>query len=105
MKAQGARRRSLVAPVSVFLILALCGGGSWAAPTAAAGEYNPQEAGHPLKLVAYLVAPIGTLLDYGLMRPAFWLVRKEPFRTLFGYEYMAQEDDQYPRYRWDDTQR
>lgn len=94
MKGQGARERRLAGAVCVLLLLSI---GVWmfcAVTQAAADEYDAQEAGHPLKLVAYLAFPIGTLLDYGLMRPAYWLVKKEPFRTLFGYEYMALEDEQ-----------
>ncbi len=78
--------------VSVLMILAfvccilLC-----AATGYADEEYNPQEAGHPLKITAYLLFPIGTLLDYGLMRPAYWVVRQEPMRTIFGYEYMTYD--------------
>jgi hypothetical protein len=51
-----------------------------------ADEYNPQEAGHPLRIIAYLLNPFGVLIDYGLMRPAHCMVHKEPFRTIFGHE-------------------
>ncbi len=97
MKGQGTRRRGCVLAIAMLLILALGTGMIGSSPTAVAAEYDPKEAGHPLKLIAYLVAPVGTLLDYGLMRPAFWLVQKQPFRALFGYDYMAQEDDRYSR--------
>jgi hypothetical protein len=90
-KAEGrtaAFRRSLVIMILTFT----CGIFS-NAPAGLADEYDPQEAGHPLKLIAYMAFPIGTLLDYGLMRPAFWVVQKEPFRTIFGYSYMEQSDE------------
>jgi hypothetical protein len=51
---------------------------------AEAARYDSQKAGHPLRIVAYLVHPIGVFLDYGLMRPAYYLVQKEPFATIFG---------------------
>jgi hypothetical protein len=76
----------------VVIILILSFGIFSNAPAGSADDYDPQEAGHPLKLVAYMAFPIGTLLDYGLMRPAFWVVQKEPFRTIFGYNYMEQSD-------------
>lgn len=56
-----------------------------AAP-AAADEYDPQRAGHPLRLVAYVLHPIGVAFDYLLMRPAHWVVHHEPLLTIFGHE-------------------
>jgi len=94
MKGHGNGRSRRPGWVVTVMILALCWGVFAAVRTGSAEEYDPQEAGHPLKLVAYLAFPLGTLLDYGLMRPAFWLVQKEPFRTIFGYEYMAHGDAQ-----------
>jgi hypothetical protein len=56
-----------------------------AAPTSAsAEEYKPTESGHPLRVVAYIVHPVGVALDYLIMRPAWWVGSHEPFRTLFG---------------------
>lgn len=49
-----------------------------------AEEYNPKESGHPLRVAAYLVHPVGVALDYLIMRPAWWVGSHEPFRTLFG---------------------
>lgn len=50
-----------------------------------ADEYDPQRAGNPLRLAAYLFHPVGVLMDYGLMRPCFFVVQREPFSTVFGY--------------------
>ncbi len=94
MKGHGTRKRPTPTAISILTILAVCSGMFLWVPQGAADEYDPQEAGHPLKLVAYLAFPIGTLLDYGLMRPAYWVVQKEPFRTIFGYEYMSHDDDE-----------
>jgi len=52
-------------------------------------EYNPREAGHPLKFIAYLVFPVGVLADYAITRPCYWLVQRDPFYTLFGTRYMG----------------
>ncbi len=52
---------------------------------AAASDHDPERAGHPLRIVAYALHPVGVAFDYLLMRPAHWLVHHEPFRTLFGH--------------------
>jgi len=57
-----------------------------AAPAARADEYDSQEAGHPLRVVAYVLHPVGVALDYLIFRPAHWLGHHEPIRTLFGHE-------------------
>lgn len=55
-----------------------------AATSAQAGEYEPSNAGHPLRIVAYALHPVGVVYDYLLLRPAFWVGSHEPFRSLFG---------------------
>jgi len=62
------------------------------AQPAMAEEYDPKEAGHPLKIFAYIIFPVGTFLDYAIMRPAFWVVQKEPLRTIFGFDAMTRSD-------------
>jgi hypothetical protein len=54
-----------------------------AAP-ATADEYDPDEAGHPMRIAGYLLHPVGVTLDFLILRPAFWVGSHEPFRTLFG---------------------
>jgi hypothetical protein len=82
------------------LVLALLGigppdrdeGGAAEEPLAAAparsrsvmADYDPQSAGHPLRIVAYAVHPVGVILDYLVLRPCYWLGSHEPLRTLFG---------------------
>ena len=56
-----------------------------AALPAAADEYNPRRAGHPLRIIAYGLHPIGVAIDYLVMRPAHWLGHIEPLRTIFGH--------------------
>jgi hypothetical protein len=68
----------------VLLILLL--GSLTICSAALADDYDPQQAGNPLRIIAYVLHPVGVLLDYGLMRPAYWLVQKEPFKTIFGSE-------------------
>lgn len=55
------------------------------APRALADEHDPEETGHPVRIAAYALHPIGVILDWLVMRPAHWLVEREPFRTLFGH--------------------
>ena len=52
----------------------------------AADEYDSENAGHPLRMVAYVLHPVGVIIDYLLLRPAPWLGSKEPFKTAFGHE-------------------
>jgi hypothetical protein len=51
-----------------------------------ADEYDPKRAGHPLRILAYALYPVGYALDHLLMRPAHWVVMHEPFRSVFGHE-------------------
>jgi hypothetical protein len=75
------RRRAAV--LGGLLILAL------AAP-AAADRYDPQKAGHPARIVAYALHPIGVMLDLLIFRPAHWIGSKEPLATFFGHERYTQ---------------
>lgn len=61
-----------------------------AAPARAEG-HDPQRAGHPLRILAYALHPVGYILDTVIFRPADWLVHHEPFTTIFG----ADRDDDY----------
>jgi hypothetical protein len=71
--------RSLLA--SGVLVGALLG----AAAPAAADEYDPHYAGHPLRVFAYIVHPFGVALDYMIFRPAHWIGMHEPWKTIFGH--------------------
>ena len=71
--------RGWIAALLVAIMLAL-------ASPVVADEYDNSNAGHPVRVVAYILHPIGVVIDYVLMRPAHWLVGFEPFRTLFGHE-------------------
>ena len=71
--------RARAALLCAALVLAL------AAP-AAADRYDPQKAGHPVRVLAYVVHPVGVMLDLLIFRPAHWLGSKEPLASLFGHE-------------------
>jgi hypothetical protein len=49
-------------------------------------EYDPTETGNPLRVVAYVLHPVGVILDTLIFRPAHWLGSKEPIKTLVGKE-------------------
>ena len=60
-----------------------------ATPLAAAerrDEYDPVKAGHPLRFTAYLLHPVGVILDTLIFHPAWRLFGHEPPRTLVGRE-------------------
>jgi hypothetical protein len=70
-------RGVLAALVGVALL------GSSALP-ALGEEYDSSDAGNPLRIVAYVVHPVGVALDYLFLRPMYWVGSHEPFRSLFG---------------------
>jgi hypothetical protein len=56
------------------------------ASPAFADRYDKERAGFPLRIVAYIIYPVGALLDVLIMRPAHWLVTQEPFKSAMGHE-------------------
>jgi hypothetical protein len=72
-------RRSLAALCVCAALTALAG-------PAAADEYDARRAGHPLRVVAYVLHPFGVGLDYLIFRPAHWLGSQPVIRTIFGHE-------------------
>ena len=59
---------------------------SYAGTNLPVDTHDPNAAAHPLHIVAYALHPVGVALDWIVVRPAVWVVRHEPFRTIFGYE-------------------
>jgi hypothetical protein len=53
---------------------------------AAAEDYDESRTGHPLRILAYVVHPVGVILDTLIFRPVHWLGSHEPLKTLFGQE-------------------
>jgi hypothetical protein len=55
-------------------------GPAWADP------HDSQRSGHPLRITAYVLHPVGVLADTLLFRPAHWLVHRHPsVESLFGH--------------------
>jgi len=71
-------RRALLA-LALLASLLLAG-------AAAADEYESDGAGHPLRMAAYVLHPVGVALDWLIFRPAHWIASHEPFQTLFGHQ-------------------
>ena len=57
-----------------------------AATPALADDYDSESAGHPLRIAAYALHPVGYILELVIFRPAHWFVHLEPFKALFGHE-------------------
>jgi len=47
-------------------------------------DYDPNETGHPLRIAAYVLHPVGVILDTLIFRPMHWLGTHEPIKTLVG---------------------
>lgn len=73
------RSRVWVAALVAIAMLAV-------ASPAAADRYDPQNAGHPLRIAAYVVHPVGVVLDLLIFRPAHWIGSQGPLAKLFGHE-------------------
>jgi len=73
----GARARRLGAGLALVCALG-------AAP-AGADDYDPREAGHPLRIYAYVLHPVGWLLDVAILRPAHWIGHLPGVRAVFGH--------------------
>ena len=65
---------------------ALLAAGLLVGSAAAADEYDPQRAAHPVRIVAYALHPIGVVLDLLLVRPAHWLGGLPGIDKLVGHE-------------------
>lgn len=47
-------------------------------------NYDSLDAGHPVRIAAYVLHPVGVMLDTLIFKPAYWLGSHEPLKTLFG---------------------
>jgi hypothetical protein len=74
--------RRVVRSFAAALALAALG----TATGARADEYDPQRAGHPVRIVAYVVHPVGVILDLLIFRPAHWVGSLPGLDKFFGHE-------------------
>lgn len=75
----GRRRRGLVLAAAAALLLSLPSAG-----LASDGDFDAERTGHPLRMAAYIVYPIGFAMEWLLFRPAYWLGGHQPFKAVFG---------------------
>jgi hypothetical protein len=59
---------------------------TFAATSASADEYDQHRAGHPLRIVAYILHPVGFALDWLIFRPAHWVGSQPGLRDVFGHD-------------------
>ncbi len=85
-------RKRLVRPLTATLRIApLLVAAALAAAPAAADDYDPRKAGHPLRVIAYVLHPIGVAFDYLVFRPSHWVGSREPFRSVFGHRTVEEQ--------------
>jgi len=72
-------RETVVAALGALALMV-----SIASPARAQGQYDDGQA-HPLRLVAYLVAPAGFLAEWLVTRPFFRVVSQEDNAAIFAY--------------------
>ncbi len=81
-------------PLTLLLVLAL------AVPSLAqAAEYRPRQSGHPLRIVAYALHPVGYILDRLVFYPAWWMAQWEPLGALVGMKRTARDVELMPEPR------
>jgi hypothetical protein len=74
----GTRFVTALAAVIVFSAMAI-------STPARADEYDPQRAGHPVRVIAYIVHPVGVMLDLLIFRPAHWIGSQPGLDKFFGH--------------------
>lgn len=84
----GAIARAAAGAIGLALVGVLC----FAAAVQAGPRYNPRRAGHPLRIAAYALHPVGVVLDTLIFHPAWWMGQHEPLRTLFGVTTPIEDD-------------
>ena len=76
-------------PLLAALVLAVLALGAPA--EAPAHPHSSQDAGHPIRIAAHALYPVGWLLDVVIFRPLHWISHHEPFHTVLGVERLADE--------------
>jgi hypothetical protein len=79
--------------IALALALASLAAPAWAATT----RYDPRRSGHPLRIIAYMLHPVGVIADTLVFHPAWWLGTHEPLRTLFGVDVVFDDSAEVAR--------
>ena len=77
----GLRRKAVALAATGFSLVLFLG----ATPALADEPHNPSRSAHPVRILAYVVHPVGVLLDTLIFRPAHWLVNHETLARIFGH--------------------
>jgi len=72
------KRIALVLLSAAFLALV--------AGSASAHEYDRNDSDHPLRIVSYVVHPIGVFFEYTVTRPVHWLAHQRGFSYVMGHD-------------------
>lgn len=67
-------------------VAALAAASCCVASGAGADDYDPQRAGHPVRIIAYALHPVGVVLDLLIFRPAHWIGSRPGLDEFFGHE-------------------
>ena len=65
------------------------------ASVATADRYTRATNDNPLRIVRYVVHPVGMALEYTVMRPIHWVVSQPNLDVLFGHKATTIEDNKY----------
>ena len=77
------RRNGMTRVLAIAAALAMLAATS---PAATDEDYDDTYSGHPLRIVAYVLHPIGVILDTLIFKPFHWIGSHEPIKTLVGQE-------------------
>jgi hypothetical protein len=80
------KSKIVVAVGLLWLLMAL-------STTSFAHTYVRDDDGHPLRIIAYALHPVGMLAEYAISRPIHWLVSRQDLCKIFGHK--PNPDDKY----------
>lgn len=60
-----------------------------------ADRYRRAQNDHPLRLVGYVLFPVGLAVEYVVMRPIHWVVSQPNLDILFGHQPTLAEEGTY----------
>ena len=58
-----------------------------------AHDYNRDDDGHPLRIIAYAGHAVGMVAEYAISRPIHWVVSQPVLKEIFGHE--AHDYDEF----------
>ncbi len=73
-------RVSTAVIAAVFSAALVLPGQAWA------HDHDPERSGHPLRILAYALHPVGYVIDLVVFRPFHWLGHQNGVREVFGHD-------------------